>query len=126
MPLVEVIKEYPREVFIAMGMRMAENISYYIFTVISITYAVDYLGLDKDVIILPWYFEKRSESLKFFADRGHKQVIAGYYDHRPEQVKEWLTAAKALPDSVTGVMYTTWQNKYDDLESFVRFVDEAK
>ncbi len=30
-----------------MGMRMAENISYYIFTVISITYAVDYLGLDK-------------------------------------------------------------------------------
>ena len=41
MPIVEVIKEYPREVFIAMGMRMAENISYYIFTVISITYAVD-------------------------------------------------------------------------------------
>jgi len=51
MPIVEVIKEYPREVLIAMGMRMAENISYYIFTVISITYAVDYLGLDKDVIL---------------------------------------------------------------------------
>ena len=51
MPIIEVIKEYPREVFIAMGMRMAENISYYIFTVISITYADDYLELDKDLIL---------------------------------------------------------------------------
>ncbi len=51
MPLIEVIKEYPREVLIAMGMRMAENISYYIFTVISLTYAVDYVGLDKDVML---------------------------------------------------------------------------
>jgi hypothetical protein len=34
-------------------------------------------GLDKDIIILPWYFEKRSESLKFFADRDHHQWIAG-------------------------------------------------
>jgi hypothetical protein len=85
-----------------------------------------WLGLDKDVIILPWYFEKRTESLKFFADRGHKQVIAGYYDHRPAQVKDWLSAAKTTPDSVIGVMYTTWQNKYDDLESFGKFVDESK
>ncbi len=51
MPLLEVIKEYPREVFIAMGMRMAENISYYIFTVISITYATTYIGVDKDVVL---------------------------------------------------------------------------
>ena len=51
MPIVEVIKEYPREVFAAMGMRLAENISYYIFTVISITYAVDYVGLDKSVVL---------------------------------------------------------------------------
>jgi hypothetical protein len=85
-----------------------------------------WLGLDKDIIILPWYFEKRTESLKFFADRGHKQVIAGYYDHRPEQVKDWLAAAKATPASVVGVMYTTWENKYDDLEVFGRFVDEVK
>jgi MFS family permease len=51
MPLLEVIKEYPREVFIAMGMRMAENISYYIFTVISITYATTYIGVEKDVVL---------------------------------------------------------------------------
>ncbi len=51
MPILEVIREYPREVFVAMGMRMAENISYYIFTVISIAYATTYIGLEKPVIL---------------------------------------------------------------------------
>ena len=51
MPILEVIKEYPREVFIAMGMRMAENISYYIFTVISITYVTTFLEVDKPIIL---------------------------------------------------------------------------
>ena len=51
LPILEVIKEYPREVFVAMGMRLAENISYYIFTVISITYATTYIAVDKPVIL---------------------------------------------------------------------------
>jgi MFS family permease len=34
-----------------MGMRMAENISYYIFTVVSITYVTTYLEADKDLIL---------------------------------------------------------------------------
>jgi hypothetical protein len=75
-------------------------------------------GLEKDVIILPWYFEKRAASLKFFADRGNQQVIAGYYDAKPEQIRDWLAAAKDLP-GVIGVMYTTWEHKYADLEKFV-------
>lgn len=51
LPILEVVKEYPREVLVAMGMRMAENISYYIFTVISITYVTTYLELDKGDIL---------------------------------------------------------------------------
>ncbi|HEX5772321.1 MAG TPA: MFS transporter [Nocardioidaceae bacterium] len=51
MPLLEVIKNYPREVFIAMGMRMAENISYYIFTIVVITYITEYAGQDKGPIL---------------------------------------------------------------------------
>ncbi len=51
MPLLEVIRQYPREVLVAMGMRLAENISYYIFTVISITYLVEYAGGDKSPIL---------------------------------------------------------------------------
>src|SRR5690606_2384782 len=45
-PLLEVIKHYPKEILLAMGMRLAENISYYIFTVISISYLKDYLDTD--------------------------------------------------------------------------------
>ena len=51
LPVLEVIRLYPREVLVAMGMRLAENISYYIFTVISITYLVDYAGGDKDPVL---------------------------------------------------------------------------
>jgi hypothetical protein len=81
-------------------------------------------GLDKDVIIVPWYFEKRAQSLKFFADRGHRQVIAGYYDGKPERVRDWLEAAKPYPGAV-GVMYTTWQSKYTDLERFAEILTSA-
>lgn len=74
-------------------------------------------GLYKDVIVVPWYFEKRNESLKWFADRGHRQVIAGYYDSPPQRVQAWLDAANKV-SGVGGVIYTTWQNRYADLEAF--------
>ena len=74
-------------------------------------------GLDKDVMVVPWYFEKRAASLKFFADRGHRQVIAGYYDSKPEQIADWLRAAKPFPN-VDGVMYTTWRRNFKDIEAF--------
>ncbi len=38
MPIIEVFRKYPREVFTAMGARFAENVSYYIFTVVVVTY----------------------------------------------------------------------------------------
>jgi hypothetical protein len=83
------------------------------------TLAGSWEGLDKDITIVPWYFEKRAESLKFFADRGHHQVIAGYYDHNPAQIKDWLKAAEGLPN-IDGVMYTTWANNFSDIEKFAQ------
>ncbi|WP_328471579.1 MHS family MFS transporter [Actinoplanes sp. NBC_00393] len=47
-PLLEVIRRYPREVLLAMGMRLAENIGYYIVTVISITYLTTFAGTSAD------------------------------------------------------------------------------
>ncbi len=46
-PFVEVITKYPREILTAMGARMAENVSYYIFTIVIATYAKEQLGLGK-------------------------------------------------------------------------------
>ena len=80
-------------------------------------------GLPKDVILMNWHFGAREKSLPFFADRGHRQVIAGYYDAPPQQIKEWLKSASKVK-GVVGVMYTTWQNKYDDLETFAKLVRE--
>jgi hypothetical protein len=80
-------------------------------------------GLDPSVTIVNWNFGKRDQSLKFFADRGHKQVIAGYYDAKPAQVKQWLEAAKKV-SGVEGVMYTTWKGNYRDMEEFAKVVRE--
>jgi hypothetical protein len=76
-------------------------------------------GLSKDVVIVNWHFGAREKSLPFFADRGHRQVLAGYYDGPVEQVKEWLKSG-AKVKGVVGVMYTTWQGNYDHLEAFAK------
>ncbi len=51
LPILEVVKRYPKEVLLAMGMRMAENISYYIFTIVVITYVTTYLDATKGVVL---------------------------------------------------------------------------
>lgn len=82
-----------------------------------------WLGLDPDVIIVPWDFEQRAASLEFFAGRGHRQVIAGYYDSTPDQIGQWLDTAQAIP-GILGVIYTTWQSRYGDLEAFSEVVSD--
>jgi len=78
-------------------------------------------GLDSEVIVVPWYFEKRDDSLKYFASRGHRQLIAGYYDGEPKDILEWLRSAASV-DGVLGVMYTTWRNDFSQLERFAELV----
>ena len=75
-------------------------------------------GLDPDVVIMNWNEGKGSESLAFFAGRGHKQVIAAYYDDRSlASTKRWLETAKGKP-GVEGFMYTTWKRDYEKMEAF--------
>jgi hypothetical protein len=73
-------------------------------------------GLEKDVVIVNWNYGKRDESLKFFADRGHKQLIAGYYDGG-QSTSKWLESAGKV-QGVVGIMYTTWKQDYSKIESF--------
>jgi metabolite-proton symporter len=51
LPFLEVIRTYPKEVLLAMGMRMAENISYYLFTVVVIAYAKDFAKVGTGLIL---------------------------------------------------------------------------
>jgi hypothetical protein len=82
-------------------------------------------GLDKDVIIVPWNFGERTEALKWFEGLGNRMVIAGYYDADPDKVKQWITSAKDVR-GVIGIMYTTWKNRYSDLEKFSEAINDSK
>lgn len=76
-------------------------------------------GLDKNIVILKWGEGETAESgLKFFADRGHTQMIAGYYDSDVESnFNLWNKAMRDIAN-VNGILYTTWQNEYTDIEAF--------
>ncbi|MFN8221225.1 MAG: carbohydrate binding domain-containing protein [Fimbriimonadales bacterium] len=78
-------------------------------------------GIDKDVVILNWNSDPRvrKASLRFFADRGNRQILAGYYDSPVEGFRGWLSDAADVK-GVIGAMYTTWASNYRDLESFAK------
>ena len=82
-------------------------------------------GLDTSVVIVNWDSKHRGESLRFFSQLGHRQVIAGYYDGDLAGVKDWLDAARGVP-GVVGVMYTSWRHRYDDLERFAELVRSGR
>jgi len=76
-------------------------------------------GLPMDIVILNW--SCNAADLKWFADRGHEQVIAGYYDGDPkESVDAWMTASKGIP-RITGIMYCTWHDNYKDMATFFSY-----
>jgi MFS transporter, MHS family, shikimate and dehydroshikimate transport protein len=50
-PIVDVVKKYPRNVLVAMGMRIAENGTFYVLTVFVLAYGEDTLGLSKGTML---------------------------------------------------------------------------
>ncbi len=82
-------------------------------------------GLPAEVIIMNWNLEHPRESLQWFAggDRrqpvAHRQIIAGYYDthNGAAAATRELQDAQGIP-GIDGLMYTTWENDYTQLESF--------
>ncbi|MBI2805763.1 MAG: family 20 glycosylhydrolase [Planctomycetes bacterium] len=74
-------------------------------------------GLPKRVMIANWNGGKAAASAKWFADRGHQQIIAGYYDGDLENFRHWHAMTKNTPH-MRGFLYTTWQHRYDHLEAY--------
>lgn len=75
-------------------------------------------GLPREVIIANWNSGKAVDSLSFFAGRGHRQIIAGYYDADDlAELAKWKAAARGIK-GVSGFMYTTWQSKFGLLERY--------
>ena len=89
------------------------------FYLVNNTLAGSWEGLDKNIIIMKWGGGERAKpGLQFFSERGHSQIIAAYYDSDVQSNGQmWKGAMKDIPD-IRGVMYTTWQNDYSNLEEF--------
>jgi hypothetical protein len=65
-----------------------------------------------------WYYEKRDQSLGFFSKLGHHTLAGAYYDADDLQnPKDWMVSLDRTPGA-TGIMYTTWENKYTLLGAF--------
>lgn len=48
LPIIDVIRLYPKNVLLAMGMRLAENGTFYVITVFSLAYITTELGLERN------------------------------------------------------------------------------
>jgi hypothetical protein len=76
----------------------------------------------KDLVIVCWYYEKRAESLAFFSSLGFRTMAGAYYDGDTlDNPNGWLDALEGTPGA-SGIMYTTWRNKYDLLAPFGNLV----
>jgi hypothetical protein len=81
-------------------------------------------GLPRDIVILSW--NGGAAGLKWYADLGHKQIIAGYYDSDPKRsIDRWMNAAKGIP-GIIGFQYTTWKEDYSRLNEFFTYLKEYK
>jgi hypothetical protein len=82
----------------------------------------DYTGswenVPRDLQIVCWYYAKRKESLEHFSRLGFRTLAGAYYDADDlSNPQGWLDALRSTPGA-TGIMYTTWENKYNLLGDF--------
>jgi hypothetical protein len=79
-------------------------------------------GLPPSVTVMNWNGHRRA-SLEWFAKRGNRQIIAGYYDPPGRDGGHSARLELAAADGIRGVeglMYTTWGDDYSQLESYAR------
>jgi hypothetical protein len=70
------------------------------------------------LIIACWKYKIRDQSLRHFQKHGFETIGCGYYDSKNlENAAGWLESLHETPGTC-GIMYTTWQNQYDLLETF--------
>lgn len=82
----------------------------------------DYTGsweyVPRDLGIMCWNFDTRRESLAHFSGLGFRTYAGAYYDADTlDNPAAWLDALDRTPGA-SGIMYTSWENKYALLGAF--------
>ena len=81
-------------------------------------YTGSWKHVPRELMVVCWYDKIMNESLAHFSGLGHKTMAASYYDADDlENPKAWLRAMKDVPGA-SGIMYTTWSDKYELLPDF--------
>jgi len=78
----------------------------------------------KDLGIVDWNYDRRAASLAHFSSLGFHTVAGAYYDaDNLDNPKAWLELLKKTPGA-SGMMYTTFENKYGLLGAFGDLVSQ--
>ncbi len=74
-----------------------------------------------------WGEKPKLDEVDFFAKRGYRGIAAGYYDYDPElrHPAKWVEAMNDRPGAFDGWMYTTWEQKHDQIEDFAKIMDDG-
>ena len=89
------------------------------------TFAGSWALIPKDLVISCWYGKKHDISMPFFAERGFRTQAAAYYDADDlDNCRAWLETCTRTP-GCTGIMYTSWRNKYKLLAPFGELVRDG-
>ena len=65
-----------------------------------------------------WHHGILNQSLEFFSKHGFRTYGAAYYDAEDlTGSKDWLSALLKTPNA-QGILYTTWEKKYQLLGAF--------
>jgi hypothetical protein len=89
------------------------------------SYAGSWNHIPKELVIVCWYYEKREVSLRHFSGLGFRTMAGAYYDaDNLDNPRAWLAALAATPGA-SGIMYTTWLNKYELLAPFGDLVSRS-
>ena len=89
----------------------------------------DYTGswqhVPQEITMMSWYHKIRDESLGFFSSHGFGTFGAAYYDaDNLTGSEEWLRSLERTTGA-RGIMYTTWDRKYELLGAFGDLVSAA-
>jgi hypothetical protein len=74
-------------------------------------------GLPKNVTVMNW--NRTPQSLQWFAGLGNPQIISGYYDSGDGTTAARNEIANAAGvDGVRGLMYTTWNGNFSQMDAY--------